>query len=213
MRKQFFTGLLVILLALGLAFIGCDNGSTGNPAEQEVQALPEFEGEFVASESDASSLAAQAQTQIEAVITDAIANGSFVQSLQNNARAAGLDPAGTYTYNGVTVTYSYTVTDSYPTPPYSVNFDYDATIDGTYSGYKIVGRYHWKYNMDYASSSLYSVKVVYDCVYTVSYNGYGMKVIQTGNMDISSSGSVSYNLHYSVYDNSNVRQFNYDYSY
>jgi hypothetical protein len=61
------------------------------------------------------------------------------------------------------------------------------------------------------NKSTFNCKYQYDCIYVVSYNGKGMKVITTGDMTMSSSGSYTYNLHYAVYDNNNVARYNYDY--
>jgi hypothetical protein len=85
----------------------------------------------------------------------------------------------------------------------------EAVIDGTYDGYKISGRYYSKVSVNYTSADQLNGNIVYDCAYTVSKDGKGMKLVQTGDATISSDGKSTFNLHHTVYDNSNVKRYNY----
>jgi hypothetical protein len=66
--------------------------------------------------------------------------------------------------------------------------------------------------MNYASSSAFTSKYVYDCAYVVS--GKGMKVAYTGNMDYTSGSSsfYVYKLNYRVYDNTGTVKYNFSYN-
>lgn len=82
------------------------------------------------------------------------------------------------------------------------------TIDGTYGGYTISGKGMKIYQNEVAPFTKYN----YDCAFTVSYNGKGMKIIYTGSMDITSTGKNAYKLHYTVYNNNNTGIYNFDYN-
>jgi hypothetical protein len=88
------------------------------------------------------------------------------------------------------------------------------TIDGTYADYTVVGDYNMNLKYMFTSESEYTATFNYDCAYVVSYQGKGMKVVATGDVTMASpSCDDTYNLHYAVYDNSNVRRYDYDFVY
>jgi hypothetical protein len=208
MKNKFFVlGISAMVLVFGLVIGGCGHGG-GNPILEEIQSLPSFEGEFVASEEEAGELFSDAEPIIQAAITAALAS-SPVSSM----RAVSLD--GNYAYNGVTLKFTFTASDSYPTPPWTAKFIYRATIDGTYSGYVIKGRYDYDENASQSDASTYSGDLNFDEVLSISYNGKGAKFVITGTAAASTSPSLSmvYDLHYAVYDNENVLRYNFDYSF
>jgi hypothetical protein len=197
------------MLAMGIVFAGCDTGDDGDGGLAKVGGLPEFEGTFVASEAEATALASAADTQIQAAINQALAQGP--QS--NIAGRAAVAASGHYEYNGVSVDYTVSGNTSSSTYPFDYKIKEVVTIDGTYGGYKIKGNYNLDLDYTFTSAAEYSITYKYDCWYTVSYNGTGMKVIATGDMILTSQPEYIWNLHYAVYDNSNVLRFNYDYNY
>jgi hypothetical protein len=227
-KKRFFVGILGMALVFGMALIGCDNGSTddnGDGVPDEVKELSSFEGTFVASEQEATTIATGADTQIQLAISAALANGGVNPNILPSIKSAtlpdfeihrainGLD--GHYSYNGIELDYTVTYSDGYPTTyPFTMNMVERVSVNGTYSGYKISGVYNVKVDSSYTSAGAYNMKYNYDCTYTVSYNGKGMKIVTTGEMTMASSPvSYNYDLHYAVYDNGNVRRYNYDYNY
>jgi hypothetical protein len=212
-NRNIFVVLSAFMLVLGLVLIGCPNGTIDNGGDvnsQKVNDLQSFEGEFVASAQEATTLASGADTQIQQAITMALAQG--LQANRIIPRAVE-SQNGHYEYNGIRL--DYTVTGN--TSSSSFPFYYDAkevvTINGTYGGYKIKGNYNVNLHYKVTSETVYSIQYDYDCWYTVSYGGKGMKVITTGEMNMISSGSYTYDLHYAVYDNNNVSRYSYDYSY
>jgi hypothetical protein len=50
----------------------------------------------------------------------------------------------------------------------------------------------------------------YDYMLTVSKDGVGMKIVATGTVKPSATTSTTSN-HYTIYDNADVRQYDYDY--
>jgi hypothetical protein len=216
-NRSFFAVMPAFVLVLGLVLAGCPNGTTdGNSEADKVGSLPSFEGEFVGSEQDATTLASGADTQIQAAIQQALYYGTPTNS--ENMRAA-VSESGRYEYNGISLDYTVTGDTSSNAYPQYVDITEVVSIDGTYNGYKIKGRYNLHVRLEAASQTESSFETDYDCWYTVSYNGKGMKVIATGtmNMNISgtntSSSSITANMHYAVYDNDNVSRYDYNYTY
>jgi hypothetical protein len=208
-KSGLFGGTLAV--ALVFALMGCDAGGLkdlGSGTSTTVDALPAFEGAFVASEQEATTLASMADVQIQTAIATALAQGP--SGSLSAARAVTQD--GHYVYNGISLDYTVSMSDNGQSYPSTMNMKEIVTIDGTYSGYKISGRYNVVLDYTYTDVSTFSVKYKYDCVYVVSYNGKGMKVITTGDMTMSSSESYTYNLHYAVYDNGNVCKYDYDFT-
>jgi hypothetical protein len=209
--------VLVIVLAFGMLIVGCKGNIIDvekDPVEQKVEALPSFEGSFVSSEAEASTLAVAAQTVIESAIEAAISSGQQSEQLSQNQPRDAVKISDTYIYNGITLSYSYTATGEYGlTYPFSSSTIVNATVNGTYGGYIIKGIYDFKNDIEYASELSYTDKIVYDCVYVVSGNGKGMKLVQTGDVTLTSSegDTGTYSVHLAVYDNDNVRRYNYDY--
>jgi hypothetical protein len=206
-QKYFISGSSALLLTFVLVLGACGNGTIPND-QQQVQELPSFEGSFVSSETEAQTIQTGADTQIQTAIADAIAQAP---SLNARAARAAAGTSGHYEYNGVSVDYTVNGSTSSEVYPFSYTVKQVATINGTYGGYKINGKYNVSLEYTYSSSSSYLVKYKYDCVYSVSYNGKGMKLIYTGDYELRSSGYYSYNVHYSVYDNKNTRKYNFDY--
>ncbi|MDR0552427.1 MAG: hypothetical protein LBG72_10550 [Spirochaetaceae bacterium] len=186
----------------GVLLVGLDPAN-----EQKIKDLPAFEGNAVSSEDEASVMAIGAMAQITAAATAALS-----YSAQSNTINRAVAPSGNYSYNGVKLTYSVSTTGSYPTPPYTMDVKELITIDGTYGGYTISGKgMEIDSSITYTSSTSVSIKYKYDCAFTVSYNGKGMKIIYTGSMDITSTGKNAYKLHYTVYNNNNTAIYNFDY--
>jgi hypothetical protein len=211
-------GMLAMMLMFTIIFAGCDDGSTGGGTSEEaqVQNLPSFEGESVASEEEAQEMQAGADVAINTAITTALAQGA-AQANMLPSRAAGGDVYGSghYEYNGVTLDYTVSGSTTSLTYPYYYSIKYVATIDGTYSGYRIKGKYNMEVKFNITSASAYDLKYTYNCVYAVSKDGKGMKLVYNGKMDyvypfVSGDGYI-FNVHYSVYDNKNVRIYNFDY--
>jgi hypothetical protein len=219
MRNIKTPGILAVMLVFGLLVVGCSNNGT----LAEIKALPSYEGEFVASEDEATDLALGAETQIMLAINAALANGGASPNIlphmagdippQLDIQAARAATSGHYSYMGISLDYTITTSANYPTPPASAEIVEKVTIDGTYGGYKINGIYDLTLSWKYTSASDYTVKYGYNCIYTVSHagKGIGMKVVQTGNMTMTSAGKITYALHYTVYDNGNVGRYSYDY--
>jgi hypothetical protein len=201
-------GMLALVLVFSAAVVSCDNGNNGTDGEKELENLPAFEGDFVANEEEAAALATGADVAIRAAIDAALAQESQKNSF---AGKAAVSQTGHYYYNGISLDYAFSGDDE--TGSYTARVI--ATVDGTYVGYRVIGKYNYDLVVT-STSSGYTMKFAYDCVYTVSYNGKGMKVIQTGSalVTTTSDSSVHYNvdLHYTVYDNGNVRRYNYDYN-
>jgi len=235
MQKKF---LLCSIVLVGIALVGCETStSSGGGGEipqtddglpsneiEKVKALPSFEGTFVSSESEAKTLASTSMAKIDGAISAALMYGresastlhslSAVEPLSGISRSAYYD-IGHYSYNGVSLDYSFTTSDNFPYYPCSITEIETLTINGTYGGYKIFGSCSLK--IFTSLSSQYSVTTVctYNESYAVSYNGVGMKVVITGSMNYAlyTSSSSNMNYHYSVYDNSNILWYNYDYVY
>jgi hypothetical protein len=212
-NKKILAGLLsVVLVGFVLMGGGCSNGTTDDPAGSggiaEITALPSFDGDFVANETEATTLAIEA----DGVIDDAIAAALSYPLGVDLAVVA----SGHYYYNGVDLVYTVTRSDSYPTAPYTVSEKDIVKIDGTYgAGYKVAGRYDFDVNLAVDASSNFTYKYKYDCVYTVSRGGKGMKIIATGDYTLSIAGATyvyAYKMHYAVYDNSNTKRYDYDYN-
>jgi hypothetical protein len=216
LNRNAFVAIPAFVLVLGLVLSGCPNGTTDNAGDansQKASNLQSFEGEFVASEQEATILASAADIQIQQAINAALTQG--IQASMGAARAV-VSQNGYYEYNGIRLDYTVTGNTTSTTFPFYYDVKELVSIDGTYSGYKIKGNYNLDIRYGFISQTVSSVKCDYDCWYAVSYNGKGMKVITTGemNVDITSSGSdVSYDMHYAVYDNNNVRRYNYDDNY
>lgn len=123
MKRKGFSSLPVIVLALGLAFAGCDNGTTDNGGGGEndpisvdlslprIEEVGAFSGTFVSSESDAKSLVATAFTEIEEI--------SGISSSVNNTRSL-----------------SRSISRSVHTEPYEEIYDHDTSI---LSGAEVTG--------------------------------------------------------------------------
>jgi hypothetical protein len=215
LNRNVFAAMPALALALGLVLAGCPNETTddtGDINSQKAGNLSSFEGEFVASEEDATTLASGADIQIQQAIALALAQGQGLQANEVTARAV-VSESGHYEYNGVSLDYTVTENTSDNTYPFFYDVEEVVSIDGTYGGYKIKGRYNLNLHYNLTSETVYNIKYDYDCWYAVSYGGKGMKVITTGEMNMTSSGSYTYNLHYAVYDNNNVSRYNYDYKY
>jgi hypothetical protein len=205
-NKKVFLGMLSIVLTVGFVLMGCDTGVGGN--SKAVRNLPSFDGAFVASEQEATTLAIGADVQIRTAIATALAQGP---SGSLSAALAAVNQNGHYSYNGISLDYTVSVSNNFgKTYPGTMNEKENITINGTYGGYKISGSYNVVLDYTYTALLTFNCNYKYDCVYAVSHNGKGMKVITTGNMTVSSLGSPTYNLHYAVYDNNNVEQYNYD---
>jgi hypothetical protein len=201
------------VLILGLVLVGCPNGTTDNGGDvnsQKVNNLQSFEGEFVASEQEATTLASGADTQIQQAIATALAQG--LQANRVIPRAA-VSENGHYEYNGISLDYTVTGNTSSSTFPFYYDVKEDVSINGTYAGYKIKGNYNVNLRYNVTSQTVYSIQYDYDCWYAVSYDGKGMKVVTTGEMNMTSSGSYTYDLHYAIYDNNDISRYNYDYNY
>jgi hypothetical protein len=216
-NRNTFAAMPAFVLVLGLVLAGCPNGTTDNAGgvnSQKISNLQSFEGEFVASEQVATTLASGADIQIQQAITAALTQG--VQASKGVARAV-VSQDGHYEYNGIRLDYTVTGNTSGNTFPFYYDVKELVSIDGTYGGYRIKGNYNLNIHYNFISQTVSSIKCDYDCWYAVSYGGKGMKVITTGemNIDITSSGSdtLSYDIHYAVYDNNNVRRYNYDDNY
>jgi hypothetical protein len=195
-------------LVLGLVLAGCPQGivdEEGDENSQKVSSLSSFEGEFVANEEDAKTLVSGADWQIQQAIGAALAQGLPENSVAARVVAA---ESGHYDYNGIILDYTVTGDISGGTFPSEGYVKELVSINGTYGGYKIQGKYQANLHYTIASETEYRVRYEYDCGYTVSYGGKGMKVITTGEMSMTSWGSQKYNLHYAVYDNNNVLQYN-----
>jgi hypothetical protein len=144
MKKDYVKGIACIALILAMVLAACSQptggGSpsvqTGN--EQAINSWPNFEGTFVASETEATTLATTSEAQIQSAIAAAVANGVAPTS-SIVARAA--NQSGHYVYNGVTLDYTYAQTGTVGQYPYSINLTEKGTIDGTYSGYTIKGHF------------------------------------------------------------------------
>jgi hypothetical protein len=209
LNRNIFGVMPAFVLVLGLVLVGCPNGTTddaGDVNSQKVSNLSSFEGEFVANEQDATILASSADTQIQQAIFMALAQG--VQENSVVARAV-VSQNGHYEYNGISLDYTVTGDASSDTFPFSYDVREVVSIDGTYGGYKIKGNYQVNLHNTFTSQTAYETQYEYDCWYTVSYGGKGMKVITTGKMNMTSAGNYTYNLHYAVYDNNNVSQYDY----
>jgi hypothetical protein len=207
-NKKIFIGMSVLALAFGMAIVGCDKDSGIDDGSETVKNLPAFEGSFVSSEHEASILALGADSQIQTAIAEALQR----PATNDPALRATDTESGYYEFNGISLRYIVTETSSDNSSyPYSYTVQQIVTIDGIYGGYKIKGNYNLE--LEYTVTGLIeqSIKYNYDCFYTVSYNGMGMKIITTGDMIISSNSQYRYNLHYAIYDNNNIRRFNYDY--
>jgi hypothetical protein len=204
--------MLIMALAVGFVLTGCDTGTGGGDNSEAIMELPSFSGTFVANEQEATTLATGADSQIQAAIAAALAQGPS----NSLSVARAVTQSGHYVYNGVSLDYTVSMSDnfgqSYPSP---MNAKDLVTITGTYGGYTINGIYNLVLDYTYTNSSTFTCKYKYDCVYMISYNGKGMKVITTGDMTLSTSGgyTYTYNLHYAVYDNNNVERYNYNYKY
>jgi hypothetical protein len=206
--KKILLGTLVLALSFGFVLTGCSNPAGGVDGNVElVNSLPAFEGAFAADETEVRTLQSGADAQIELAIADALA-----QAPQRSIGRAAVSANGHYEWNGVTVDYTATGNTTGNTYPLTYAVKALVTIDGTYSGYKIKGKYNLNEAVTYNSAVDYSIIYNYDCVYTVSYNGKGMKLIYTGNMAMTSSAA-AYNVHYAVYDNTNELRYNFDYKY
>lgn len=96
------------------------------------------------------------------------------------------------------------------TYPSSFNIKQVVKINGVYEGYKVNGHYNLTLDYTYTDESNYSILYDYDCTYTVSYNGKGMKVIATGKMTMALP-DYTYDMNYAVYDNDNTLKYNYNY--
>jgi hypothetical protein len=209
-NRNFFAVMPAFVLVLGLVLAGCPNETTGGDESfQRVSNLPPFEGEFVASEQEATTLALNANIQIQQAIETALSQGA--QANESGARAV-VSRNGHYEYNGISLDYTVTGNMSSDTFPFYYDAKELVSVDGTYNGYKIKGNYNVNLHFNYASQTEYSIRYDYDCWYTVSRGGKGMKVVTTGEMNMTSPGTYTYNLHYTVYDNNNVSRYNYDYS-
>jgi hypothetical protein len=215
--------VLALVAAFALVVSGCDSGGcdSGGGTEEKVNALPPFEGAFVASEEEATALATGADTAISQAISEALAQGGgnirglpLPGEIPPDFATQRASTSGHYTYNGVSLDYTATYSDGYPsTYPFTMAIVEMVTIQGTYYGYKIDGDYNIKLDMNYTSSSAYNMKIDYDCIYTVSYNGKGMKVVYTGDMTAATPPTTyTYNLNYAVYDNSGTAVFVYKYN-
>jgi hypothetical protein len=210
-NKNFFIGMLVLVLAFSVVVVSCDNGNNGLDDDRAIGELPVFEGNFVASEDEATALAIGVNAQIQVAIEEALTQGGPKEN--RFAGKAAVSQNEHYEYNGIVL--DYTVSGDASGNSYTAK--YIVSIDGTYGGYKVKGKYN--FDLEYTGTSTESrTKYIYDCIYTVSYSGTGMKVITTGDMimtitfEPSVTYSYNYNLHYAVYDNSNVRRYNYDYN-
>ena len=208
-------GIAAAALILGIALAGCDNSTSGGVSlndggdgSEQVQDLPSYEGSFVTSQTEAQTFQVAADVQIQQAITAALAHPVQQNILQ--ARTAE-NQSGHYEYNGVVMDYTVTGSLTGDSYPYEYSIKEIVTINGTYGGYTINGKYDVNLSYKYTDASTFTIKYNYDCVYTVSYNGKGMKLIYTGNMDMTSSGSYVYDVHYAVYDNNNTRRYNFDY--
>jgi hypothetical protein len=223
-QKTVLVGILAAALVFALMVTGCDSGGGGGGGgtEEKVNALPPFEGTFVGSEAEATSLAEGADSAITQAISAALAQGGGnIRGLpfSRGETAPDLDTlraaaSGHYAYNGVTLDYTATYSDGDPsTYPFTMAIVEKVTIHGTYSGYKIDGDYNLKMDMNYTSSSEYSFKYDYDCILTISYNGKGMKLVETGYMTaITPPTTYTYNLDYAIYDNNGTAVFVYKYN-
>jgi hypothetical protein len=205
--------IAAIALAMGMALAACSQPTGGggpvDNSSQTIRSLPNFEGTFVASEQEASQLALASETQITRAISAAAGHPTASSSM-----ARAITQNGHFEYNGVKVDAAVSSSGSYPSHPYSMSITESGTIDGTYGGYKINGNFDIKIAENSTSASASTLKYTYSMVYAVSHNGKGMKIVYTGDMTITRSGSSSsakYDLHYAVYDNANQRRFNYDY--
>lgn len=211
--------IAVIALSMGMILAACSQPTGGgggtptnndNTPEQTIKNLPSYTGSFVANQDEASQLALTAQNKIDDAILAAIGNGTSSGSM---ARAA-VNESGHYEYNGVKLDYTVSISGAHPSYPYSQNVTESGTINGTYGGYDIKGNFDIKYVENATSASASSIKFTYNMVYVISHNGKGMKIVHTGDMTVTVSGatqSISYDLHYAVYDNANQRRYNADY--
>jgi hypothetical protein len=203
-RKNWL-GMLAAVLPFAFVLTGCPPEGGVNP---EIKNLPPFEGEFVASEEEASALATGANAQIEAAITAAVAQGP-----QASMSRAVVSESGYFEYNGVRVDITVTgntVGDNYPLKSTIKEL---VTVNGTYGGYRVKGRYDLNLNCTATSPTEASIKGSLDCVYTVSHNGKGMKLVCTGNVELTTINTYTYSVYYAVYDNNNDLQYNYNYKY
>ena len=213
-NKKFTSGFVALVFAL--AICGCSGGADGGSGggggvPQTVKELPSFEGTPVATETEAMSLAAESMVQIQLAISEAM-TAEPVLSMSRS-----IYESGNYSYNGVTLQYTVTVTGDPPFPPYTMNVSELVTIDGTYYGYTIKGvGLDIKSEVSSLSEANLSSKYRYNCAYTVSKDGKGMKVVYSGTSDTTLNGetySTEYKLHYAIYDNSNNVLFSIDYEY
>jgi hypothetical protein len=212
-KKRFLWVMLATVLVFGMLIVGCDDGSTGGGGSdgetpETVKVLPNFDGTFVESEQEATTLATMSQSAVSTAISAAVASGA-----KSNIQGRAVVNNAHYEYNGVSLDYTVSYSDNYPTPPYTSSIVEYAIFNGTYSGYKIDGKMDIKISQSYTSASDYNIKYTYNCIYTVSKDGKGMKLVYTGDMDMSSTGKYVYNLHFSIYDNNNVRKYDYNYDY
>jgi hypothetical protein len=224
--KKFLFVMPGVVLAFGLLAVGCDNGTTDNK-EAGVQGLPSFEGTFVESKEEATAMALDANEQItaaiEVVLNAALANGgggnlSVSPNLHSvnppnfDVSRAAYESKGHYSDNGIDLDYTVTYSDGFPTPPCTTDMIEKVKINGTYGGYIVVGNYNVKSSISFTSEESITIKADYDCAYAVSKDNKGMKIVSTGNTTMTSDPvSMKYNMHYAVYDNNNVCQFDYDY--
>jgi hypothetical protein len=230
-KKGLFAGILAVTLIFGLGLTGCGDGAGGGGDRTllEIKALPSFDGAFVASEAEATTLIDGAGLEIDAAIAAALALGGASPNIRLGVppSAGSVNPpdfgsraaagsSGHYSYNGVSLDYSVKTSGNYPYASGTADVVERVTINGTYNGYKINGRYDVKLHHTVVPAGEI-IKYNYDCVFVVSHSGSGkgMKIVQTGDLtmdDTVSPTTLDYNLHYAVYDNSNECRYNYDYN-
>jgi len=195
-KKQIsgFWGIGVLVSAIMVTFAAC--GELPNSADsddiEKIISLPSYQGAFVASQSEATTMANDVDIEVQAAIQEVLTQANT---------------SGHYEKNGMVVDYTVTYSGSHG----SSHITQITNIEGIYNGYVIQGVYNLIIDRIHTSPMEdFSIHTEYNSWYSVSHNGKGMKAKINGKKTISPSGS-SYDLHYAIYDNNNVLRYKYDY--
>jgi hypothetical protein len=196
MNKKILLAVLAVTLAFGIVLVGCSDPKAGGGSSfNSASDLPAFTGTFPATEGAAADFVEGAEEAISDAIIAAVDHAEGRSVL--GARYA---ESGNHTFDGVTVNYNVNINESTG----ATIMKWVATIDGTYDGYRIIGKYNYDLN---ATSSL--VRLTMDCCYTASKGGVGVKLVIKGTITATDSSS-SGNILCTIYDNNNAVKYTYD---
>jgi len=201
MNKKILLGMLVLILAFGFMVASCSDDG-GVPSA--VKNLPSFDGRAVNSQAEAEQLGDESMGVIMMAIDDAISNSpSIIRDPLQSEESRNVIFDDNFNHNGVRGHERLTVTGS---NPITANYSLLATLDGTYTGYRIVGRIESTANFTVSGSEHnpnISGRMNYTATYTVSANGVGMKLHATVNANITSSNYGTMTMRATAYDNDN----------